>query len=477
MWPVTPRHGQAETAEQLAELLARGSRVLFSAPTGWGKTHCVLAALLSAKAIPAVWMVRSLVLGDRVAEDAALWGLRVFVAAGREKTCPLSEEKGDSVHDFCRYFRYKCPYARLPPSLPPATSWRELVLKGREEGWCPYFAQDLVSDAAIIVQNYFRRTRPAKAFIIDEAHNLLIPEEREIPISRLAEAIAASRERGASERLLRHLSSALHYILVKDGDLDLRLFLQESDIDEIKHLHFTALEEGDRRIKPLMDLVRAAALYVEGERIYLYNPPLRLPFRPIVFVSATLPKEVARFLQVDVEIRIPWTTKPKATIIGDVTTKFEEYDTEMASRYKELIIEIAKRYRRVVLFVASERVARDLQAWTQYRECIPPPDWEGVLMLRARGRFAEGVNLDADAVVIAGAPFLPPSVSSRLAARARALGHADPLRAAIDTPMLVATLQCIGRAWRTPERAPYVYLADWRYEKYVSTLSDYLDLR
>jgi DNA excision repair protein ERCC-2 len=422
-------------------------------------------------------MVRSLVLGDRVAEDAALWGLRVFVAAGREKTCPLSEEKGDAVHDFCRYFRYKCPYARLPPSLPPATSWRELVLKGREEGWCPYFAQDLVSDAAIIVQNYFRRTRPAKAFIIDEAHNLLIPEEKEIPISRLAEAIAASRERGASERLLRHLSSALHYILVKDGDLDLRLFLQESDIDEIRRLHFTALEEGDRRIKPLMDLVRAAALYVEGERIYLYKPPLLHPYRPAVFVSATLPPEASAFLQTDVEIRIPWTTKPKAVIAEDVTTRYEEYDGRMAARYKKLLVEVGRRYRRVLVFAASERVARDLRAWVQYEESVPPSDWEGILLLRARGRFAEGVNLDADAVVIAGAPFLPPSVSSRLARAYKSLGHADPLRAAIDTPMLVATLQCIGRAWRTPERAPYVFLADWRYEKYVSTLSDYLDLR
>jgi len=463
-----------EVAEQLTQFIKDGKRVVFSAPTGWGKTHTVLAALSSAKALPAIWMARSLTLGNRVAEDAASWKLHTFIAAGREKTCPLAAEKGEAIHDFCRYFRHKCPYARLPSSLPPATDWQEIAAGGAREKWCAYFAQDLV-EADIIVQNYHRRRRPAEAFVIDEAHNLLMPEEKEITLSRLVEAIASARELGASERLLRSLDRMLHYILVKDGNLDVRFFLGEEEAYEIKKLYF--LEEGDRRLGVLMNLVKASAVYVEGEKIRVFKPQYALPLRPAVFVSATLPPEAGVFLQTEIEIKVPWTTKPKARVVTDVTTKFEEYTAEMALQYKKLLIEVGKRHKKVLVFAASERVARDLRTWATYEETTPPPDWEGVLLLKARGRFAEGVNLDADAVVMIGAPFLPPEVSDRLARAYKAAGHPDPVRAAIDAPMLIATLQCLGRAWRIPEKTPQVILADWRYEKYVNTLESYLSFQ
>ena len=108
-------------AEELAMLIEQGRSVLFSAPVGWGKTHAVIAALIQARALPALWLVRSLALGPRVAEDAALWGLVSFVAAGREKTCLLWGSLGDAAHDYCRNFRYKCPFAKLPREPPPST--------------------------------------------------------------------------------------------------------------------------------------------------------------------------------------------------------------------------------------------------------------------------------------------------------------------------------------------------------------------
>ena len=474
-WPVTPRPGQREVAEQLAGLIEQGARVLFSAPVGWGKTHTVIAALVAAKALPALWLARSLTLGARIAEDATLWKLMTFTAAGRERACPLAQERGDAVHDFCRYFRHKCPYARLPPSPPLAASWEELVARGEKEGWCPYFTQDLMQ-ADITVQSYYRRRRPARAVIVDEAHNLLVPEEREFTIGRLAEAVAAARERGASEKLMRGLQRMLRYALIKDGDIDISLFISEEEMGELRKLYFAALEEGDKRLKILLDLTKAAAVYVEGERVRVYRPPLPLPFRPAIFVSATLPKEASVFLQTEAELRIPWERKPKAWIVENVTTKFEEYSAEMATKYKRLLIEIGKKHKRVIIFAASERVAKDLRAWAQYEECTPPDGWEGILLLKARGRFAEGVDLPADCVVMAGAPYLPPEVSSRLARTYKATGHPDPLKAAIDVPMLIATLQCVGRAWRDPQRQPpTVYLADWRFSKYKDTLSQYLD--
>jgi DNA excision repair protein ERCC-2 len=246
-------------------------------------------------------------------------------------------------------------------------------------------------------------------------------------------------------------------------------------VGELRKLYFVALEEGERRLKTLVDLTRAAAVYVEGERIRIYKPPLPLPFRPVIFVSATTPPEAAQFLQAEIELRVPWERKAKAWIAEDVTTKFEEYSAEMTTKYKRLLIEIGKKHKRVIVFAASERIARDLRAWVTYEECAPPQDWEGVLLLKARGRFAEGVDLPADCVIMAGAPYLPPEVSSRLARTYKSAGHPDPVRAAIDMPMIIATLQAIGRAWRSPEKVPQVVLADWRYKKYEDALKDYLD--
>jgi len=473
-WPVTPRPGQAETAEQLATLIEQGHRVLFSAPTGWGKTHCVIAALVEAKTLPAVWLVRSLALGPRVAEDAALWGLVSFVAAGREKMCPLAPRLGSAVHDFCRFAKFKCRYAKL--ARISATDWRELRERAQREGFCPYYAQDLVySD--VFVQNYNRPLRRwVKALIVDEAHNIALPEERIVKISQLAEAVASARMH-VSARALKALENLIRYTLVKDGSLD--VFLDEETKGEIlRHYHELLVEnpERARELHPLVTLLNAVAAYVEGERVSIFKPP-RVPlFRPAILVTATplLPLPVS----IDAEVRVPWERKIPAFIVSDVSSKFEEFDTRMVLKYKRLLFAVAKRARRVLVFAASERIAKELRAWANYEETQPPKDWEGVALLRARGRFAEGVDIEAESVIVAGAPFLPPEISDRLARHYRTQGYEEPVRLAIDAPMLSTLLQCIGRAWRDPKKdPPTVYLADWRFARYKELLQEWMDIK
>jgi DNA excision repair protein ERCC-2 len=474
-WPITPRPGQRETAERLAEFIEQGLRVLFSAPVGWGKTHAVLAALKEAEAMPTAWLVRSLALGNRIAEDAALWGLVAFTAAGREKMCPLAPRLGSAVHDFCRFAKFKCRYAKLARADISAADWRELKETAEREGFCPYYAQDLVySD--VIVQNYNKPLRRwVRALVVDEAHNLALPEERALKISQLAEAVANARMH-VSARTVKALESLIQYTLVKDGDLD--IFLDEEARGEIlRHYHELLVEnpERARALHPLVTLLNAVAAYVEGDRISVFRPP-RVPlFRPAILMTATplLPLPT----RIDAEVRVPWERKVPALIISDVSSKFEEFDTRMVLKYKRLLVTISTRARRVLLFAASERVAKELRSWVTYEETTPPPDWEGVLMLRARGRFSEGVDIEADAVIIAGAPYLPPEVAARLARFYKTQGYEEPTKLAVDAPMLATVLQCLGRAWRDPEKEPpRAYLADWRFERYREQLREWMDI-
>ena len=476
-WPLPPRPGQREVSERLAELLSSGSRVLFTAPTGWGKTMATLAALVRGNLLPAVWMVRSLTLGERVGEDAALWRLTAFTAAGRERTCPLAEELGGSVHDYCRYFRFKCRYARPPPLTLQAVSYEELVELGAREGFCPYYAQDMVR-ADIIVQSYYRRVpRIARSFVIDEAHNVLMPRERCIRLSQLVEAIDEARRLGASEKLVRALSAIVRYALIRDGPLDPKLYLDSVLEEELREVYLEALSSGRARcMRVLVDLNSAAAAYIEGEKIRVFRPQRQFSFRPALFTSATLPEGAGRLLQVDAEVRVPWRKRLRALIVEHLTTRYDEYDAGMALQYRRLLIDVAKEYRRVLAFAASERVARDLRGAATYYEAMPPPSWEGVALFRARSRFSEGIDLPADAVVLLGCPYLPPGVCSRLAKTYRAMGLQEPVKMAIDAPMLITTLQCVGRAARSPSDEPLVVLADERYRRYIKELEPYLEV-
>ena len=85
-------------------------------------------------------------------------------------------------------------------------------------------------------------------------------------------------------------------------------------------------------------------------------------------------------------------------------------------------------------------------------------------MLFSRGRKGEGVNIEADAVLIAGAPYLPPYVPLRKVG----LSH--------DDFAAITTVQNIGRVLRKPESFPLIILADERFRK-LQQLTKYFEFK
>ncbi len=464
-----PRPGQVEAAERVASVLERGGSAAFVAPTGFGKTLVVLAALKAAGRLPAVWRVRSLSLGTRVGEDAALLGLRSFTAAGRERACPLAERLGGDVHEYCRSYRLSCKYFLETDFSKPvaATTWTELLgAKG-----CPYYLQDRAMEQAdIVVESYYRRPpRFYRAVVYDEAHNLLVPKESCIAVGMLREAALELKTIG-EDRLARWLAEIEPR---EDGVFD----VEEERLLGLYNAYRRLLGQGYGRTATgrVYRVLGSEAVYWESGRLCgaRLSPVAARP--NTLFVSATLP--YPQLLGVDEVVEVPWTRKRTLYITEWLTTRYRDYERHV-DEYASLLRALKFRLPRVLAF-ATRRVAARLlrEAAVDYYEQwlrTVPAEWRGIMLLHSRGKFAEGVDIRADAVVVLGAPFLPPYASRRVE---RALRRAGLQGDYASASMLSTTLQCVGRATRSEEDNPLIVLADNRYQRYIEGLSKYFKVR
>ena len=92
---------------------------------------------------------------------------------------------------------------------------------------------------------------------------------------------------------------------------------------------------------------------------------------------------------------------------------------------------------------------------------------DGIVALKAFGRFVEGINLDCfERLVILGLPLLPPNVMQRL--RARGVDERDFI--------VMKVVQLIGRVVRTaekPSQMPEIILVDRRFRQFEEELRSY----
>jgi DNA excision repair protein ERCC-2 len=433
---ITPRPGQLEAAETLASLLEESSRVAFVAPPGFGKTLVVLAVLKSRRLFPATWRVRALALARRIADDAAVLDIGSELLLGRERVCPYAPRMGEDVHEWCRMYKVKCPFFRART--------------------CPYYFHSM--DRDLYIMNYRRRAPPRVIDVWDEAHNLLAPRERCVGEEQIVEAAGEAGE----EELARRLEE-LAGLLETPGPVDV-----EPELVARVYRAYVRVLSGERptALGRLYRVLAAQALSVEDGRLCGYE--VLLPRRGLL-VSATLPHAEA-FGPV---LEIPWTRKLRAAVVPYLTSRYEEFDEDMARRARAFLLKLKKAYKRILVF-ATQRVAKKIApAADLYEPESIPRDWTGALLLHARGRFSEGVDIrGVDAVVVLGAPYLPPHASERLRRALKAQGFQGDIT---EIAMLSTVLQCVGRATRSPEDNPLVILADHRFKRHEGELSKYFE--
>ncbi len=201
-FPYRPRERQVELIEFIAANLRKGVNICIQAPTGFGKTPVVLAALLEeteGSDLRIIWAVRTGNETDRPIEELMAvwksWGEGPFGLSlrGKRDMCLLARERGikdyRAVENLCRLKKETCTYYRRVRSFPGLTdrplTFSELMRMAAEKGMCPYYLQFLaLRDAKLVALSYnyilgpagwaIRRIVPfgKSILVVDEAHNI-----------------------------------------------------------------------------------------------------------------------------------------------------------------------------------------------------------------------------------------------------------------------------------------------------------------
>ncbi len=207
-FPYEPREGQGELADFVFSNIRRGKNVCVEAPTGFGKTPVILAALMPLvyRGAKVVWTVRTGNETDRPIEELKVMcdelGVEVFAFSfrGKRDMCLLARDLGlaglgyREASYICRRKRGECPYYRglsssrscLEYLLGEPRTYTEILETCRDEEVCPYFLQRTLlkyADVVSLSYNYIvnervswtiRRVFPFRRaiLVVDEAHNL-----------------------------------------------------------------------------------------------------------------------------------------------------------------------------------------------------------------------------------------------------------------------------------------------------------------
>ncbi len=413
LFPYIPRKFQPEVVRRIRRSVEQGRHFCLHAPTGFGKTPVVLAALLPVGR-PIVWVTRTGNQADRPVEELKKINEGAgtdFVGIsfrGKRDMCVLAREKSvdyDALNVLCK----KCPYRKEGFSVPRKTmSFSEIFNISERAGICPYRFQlelarhaDLISmsynyvfsDLIFMVHKFFRLNEAV--LVVDEAHNLqrVVRDLNSDRISRFSvmravrEAESFSTER--SFLLASKLRGVLRFMDGAGQTFSARELLRSAGINQQDMTYLSAL--GNRiyevqmaqgkplrsHLKRLADFLKKA-VEVEGEegvallsrRGELEIFDMRLAdilkdvwagFHSVVFVSGTL-KPIEAFaetvgLKNYDSLTVPsFASSVSAFIIKGVSTRGEEMDEARLMRYRSLISSFFTYPGNVAVFFSSYRI-------------------------------------------------------------------------------------------------------------------------
>jgi hypothetical protein len=462
------RSDQREVAKRLVEVLKTHPVVGLQAPTGWGKTIVALE-VIKELSVKALWLTPRLSIGVHVFHHCGALGLRCLATAGREKMCSF----GYSSLDFARGVCHRCGLNQSRVSIGELD---RLILGSLDFGKvkeaaeqlriCPYKLQTLIEgmgDYDVVIAHYNRARKLVNALrprliIADEVHNVALPIIHRVNTKEL---------RFLLEKLGFEEDEALG--LVRSPET-LRALLQEM----VDSLIYVIDEDGEARpiVEELVEMLGSSIWYYDESEdavVGLEVPELPRTDAKMLLMSATLPPSLASDPNV-ITVRRGWAVPVR------IDSKYVLTYENVRKRREEIGRYVAERYLRPSTVVFTTTAREDLLLlnnkdgiiWEDELEGRTPCDFKNeTVVLRAYGRYAEGINLDCFGnLVLLGLPALQPTAMHRLEARG------------IKPRDLIITklVQIIGRVTRSPtppDKMPNIYLVDKRFRMYIDDLRNY----
>lgn len=278
-FPYRPRAHQSEAVEAIREAAEKGISFCLHAPTGFGKTPVVLAALLpviEGMDGSIIWAVRTGNETDRPIEELKVINehREVFGLSfrGKRDMCLLAREKGiasyEGVSTLCRMKRNTCPYHKnlrrmkeVPIPNKPMT-FSEIFELAKGLKICPYFLQILLLEYSHVISlsyNYIlsplgwviRHKVPFRhsILVVDEAHNIhsaaMEMNSKHITLTSVRRALQEIErydpddELGLREKIISLAEFMSRIAVSEDGIYDIDQLLEETGIrpDDIREIY------------------------------------------------------------------------------------------------------------------------------------------------------------------------------------------------------------------------------------------------
>jgi DNA excision repair protein ERCC-2 len=461
------RPDQREVVKKLVNALSSAPWVALQAPTGWGKTVAVLAAIKELGLKPAIWFAPRLSIVMHIYTNALRLGLNVLATAGREKMCIMDFSMLDFIKGVCRNCQYNKPISNKALNelgKIGSVDFGKIKEVSETMGLCPYEVQGLLErfyDYDVIVSHYARAKKLARikprVVVVDESHHTVIPSMTSIN----ARAIILFLERlGFNENDA--------WGLVRNPEA-LKAILNES-IDAL----ISMMEDDEKPlVETLITMLRMPIWYFDENEntlnaLEIHEIP-KDEGAKMVFLSATLPPQLLSGSNT-VIIKRGW--RMPAVIDARFNLSYENI-----LRRKNEIQKHVEKYLTAgtIIYTTMSRETilelNDDVVWEDEIEGTPCETLQRkkIIVLRVYGRFNEGVDISCGRrIIILGVPLLPPAVMQRLEARG------------IDPKNFIVTVivQLLGRGYRkatppNPEELPEFILIDRRFLAFKEELEKY----
>ena len=406
--------------ERISREVERGRNFCLHAPTGFGKTPVVLAAILPL-GFPVIWVTRTGNQADRPVEELKVINERSgadFLGLsfrGKRDMCPVARERRGVDYEALKVLCRKCRLNRKLNEVPMETmTFSEIYALGKRAGVCPYRIQlemakhvDLISmsynyvfsDLIFMIEKFFRLRNAI--LVVDEAHNLqkIVGELNSEKLTRnsIARAAKEAKEFGTerSMKLSRKIRALAEYVktLRNESTFAAAELLKKLGIgeEELRYgvyigakIYEMQLEAG----KPLRSYVRrfsrfwqkalelegvdGVALLQSGEGFEIFDmraaeilQEIWKKFHACIFMSGTL-KPVEAFAETVglgdyIKAEVPsFASNVHAFIVRGVSTRGEELTDVQREKYRFLIHGFFSYPGNVAVFTSSYRVQEEL---------------------------------------------------------------------------------------------------------------------